>query len=345
MSRHDFETAVEITRGDLVESAHSAAIAVADTEGRVVFALGDAERTVYLRSAAKPFQAAAVLSAGVAERYGFTAKEIALISASHAGEPVHTETATAILARAGLDPSALGCGTHAPFSRLAAETLLREGRNPTVLMNNCSGKHGGMLAAARKAGEPIETYLASAHPVQRRILRAVAAFTGREEGRIALAIDGCSAPTFAVSLRELARAFARLVAAPSLRTDPDGLDAQAAIVAAAMRAHPEMVSGGGMLDTILMRAVPGLVAKMGADGLHAVGWTGPHGPVGAAVKIMDGDSGRARMAVVVEMLRQAGAVDAHATLPQSLTDPLIVRSLRGAAVGEVRPVFRLRSRA
>jgi L-asparaginase II len=199
-----------------------------------------------------------------------------------------------------------------------------------------------MLAAAKLAGEPAATYLDPAHPVQRRNLRVLAAFAGRAEETIAVATDGCSAPTFALSLREIARAFARLVAAPSLRTDSEEVTEQAEVVAASMRAHPEMVAGEGMLDTILMRAVPGLVAKIGADGLHASGWIGPRGAVGAAVKVMDGDSGRARAAVVVEVLRQAGALDAHAAAPDPLRDQFIVRSLRGAAVGEVRPVFRLR---
>lgn len=343
MSTESFQTAVEITRGSLVESEHAAAIAVSDPDGRLLASLGDPERLIFLRSAAKPFQAAAVLTMGVVERFGLVEKEIALISSSHAGEAVHAETAGSILARAGLTPDALGCGTHPPFSKSSAESLLRDGLRPTVLMNNCSGKHGGMLAAAKAGGHPIRTYLDPGHPVQRAILTAVSAFTARPPAAIPIAVDGCSAPTFGVTLHEAARAFARLVAAPILTTGTADLTSSSARVAAAMRAHPEMVSGDGMLDTILMRAIPGLVAKIGADGVHAMGWPGPAGPRGIALKIMDGDSGRARAAVVLEVLRQVGAMNGAVTLPDTVTGLFTVRSLRGAEVGEVRTVFKLRS--
>jgi len=342
MSSQPFQPAVEVTRGSLVESAHAAAIAVADPDGSLLASFGDHDRLIYLRSAAKPFQAAAALATGIAGTYGFTQEEIALISASHAGEAIHARTASSILARCGLDASALGCGTHIPFSRLAADQLVRAGQAPSVLMNNCSGKHAGMLAAAKAGGHSISTYLEPVHPVQRANLEAVSAFTGVPVSKVRMAVDGCSAPTFAVTLRETARAYARLVAAASVVTGSPALTSAAARVAAAMRACPEMISGEGMLDTILMRAIPGLVAKIGADGVHAMGWLGSRGPVGIAVKIMDGDSGKARAAVVLETLRQVGAVDGSVTLPESMTGDFRVRSLRGAEVGEIKAIFTLR---
>jgi L-asparaginase II len=342
MRSEPFQPAVEITRGSLVESAHSAAIAVADPEGRLLASFGDHDRLIYLRSAAKPYQAAAALTAGIVERYGLTEDEIALISASHAGEAVHARTASSILSRSGLDSSALQCGTHAPFSRSAAEELVRDGRTPDVLMNNCSGKHAGMLAAARSGGQSISSYLEPGHPVQRANLAAISAFTGRAASEIRVAVDGCSAPTFAVTLHEAARAYARLAAAPHLETGSAELTSAAARIGAAMRAYPELISGEGMLDTILMRSIPGLLAKIGADGVHAMGWSGPRGPLGIAVKIMDGDSGKARAAVVLEVLRQVGALHGSETLPESVTGPFTVRSLRGVEVGQVRAIFRLR---
>ncbi len=325
MSSQPFQPAVEVTRGSLVESAHAAAIAVADPDGSLLASFGDHDRLIYLRSAAKPFQAAAALATGIAGTYGFTQEEIALISASHAGEAIHARTASSILARCGLE-----------------DQLVRAGQAPSVLMNNCSGKHAGMLAAAKAGGHSISTYLEPVHPVQRANLEAVSAFTGVPVSKVRMAVDGCSAPTFAVTLRETARAYARLVAAASVVTGSPALTSAAARVAAAMRACPEMISGEGMLDTILMRAIPGLVAKIGADGVHAMGWLGSRGPVGIAVKIMDGDSGKARAAVVLETLRQVGAVDGSVTLPESMTGDFRVRSLRGAEGGEIKAIFTLR---
>ncbi|MBI3449536.1 MAG: asparaginase [Acidobacteria bacterium] len=343
MTSPSSESAVEITRGEIVECAHAAAIAVAHPDGRLEATLGDPERIIFLRSAAKPFQAAAVLEAGIAERYGLLPPEIALISSSHAGEPHHVDAARSILARAGLPEEALQCGTHLPFSRPAAERVLTNGGVPGVLMNNCSGKHAGMLAASRALGHPLESYLDPEHPVQRRNLEAVAAFTGRSARDIVVAVDGCSAPTFGVSLREAAVSFARLVAPPAAPAGSAALGLMAGRVASAMRAHPEMVAGDGMLDTVLMRAIPRLLAKIGADGFHAMGWDSPSGPLGIAVKIFDGDSGRARTAVVLETLRQLGALSG-AAVPESLRSALTVRNLRGREVGSVRATFRLSRR-
>jgi L-asparaginase II len=212
-------------------------------------------------------------------------------------------------------------------------------------MNNCSGKHAGMLAAAVAGGYPIETYLDPGHPVQKANLAAVAGFSGRSDIGISMPLDGCGAPTFAVSLREAATAYARLAA---LMEDPsateNGLGRAASRVAAAMQAHPEMVAGEGMLDTELMRTLPAVIAKVGADGIHAMAWRSPTGPLGVALKVMDGTVGRGRTAVVLGVLKELGGLHEIGALPEALTSSLTVRNHRGIEVGEVRPVFRLRRR-
>jgi len=321
-----------------VESIHAAAVVISDPQGGIVASLGEPSVPIILRSAAKPFQAAAVLASGAAARFEMTLPEIALIAGSHAGEEVHQATAGGILARAGLEPAALLCGAHIPFSRRVAAELVREGRDPVPLMNNCSGKHAGMLAAAVMGGHALSTYLDPAHPVQRENLRSLAAFCGRPMGEIALAVDGCSAPTFTITLAEAARAFARLAAGPD-GWGERSLAEEGGRVAAAMRAHPAMVAGDGMLDTLLMQAVEGLVAKVGADGIHAMSWRGPRGPLGVSVKIMDGDVGRARTATVLAILESLGALPGGP--PGPLAESATVRNHRGLAVGQVRAVFRL----
>lgn len=340
-----FEKAVEITRGGTVESVHAAAIAVTDPGGAVLHSLGDPTVEIVMRSSAKPFQAAAVLASGAVEEFKLSPSEIALIAGSHAGEEAHQATAASILSKAGLGVSALQCGAHTPFSRQTARALAREGLPPDPLMNNCSGKHAGMLAAARAGGHPVESYLDPEHPVQRANLAMVAAFTGRESAAVGLGVDGCSAPTFKVGLHQLARGFARLAEAPRPEEPADGLQSLLARVAQAMRSHPRMVAGEGMLDTSLMQAVPGLVAKVGADGIHAMGWASPRGVLGMAVKIMDGDVGRGRTAVVVALAQALGALPADGHLPESLRRHRVVRNHRRKEVGEVRAVFTLRDGA
>jgi L-asparaginase II len=296
-----------------------------------------------MRSAAKPFQAAAVLASGAVDAYGISRSELALIAGSHAGEEAHQATAASILSKAGLGVGALQCGVHTPFSRETAMELARQGRPPDALMNNCSGKHSGMLAAARHGGHPVESYLEPGHPVQTANLESVALFTGRESAAVGLGVDGCSAPTFKVGLHQLARGFARLVDPATAQAPEGSLERCLARVAGAMRAHPEMVAGHGMLDTSLMLEMPGLVAKVGADGIHAMGWPSPRGPVGMALKIMDGDVGRARTAAVVGLLRALGILaTGDERLPDSLTRHRTVRNHRKTEVGEVRAVFTLR---
>jgi L-asparaginase II len=337
-----FEPAVEVTRGGRAESIHAAAVVVCDPEGAILGSLGDPDLVVFLRSAAKPFQAAAVVASGAVDRFGITPAETALMAGSHGGEDLHAAAAASILARAGVEISALGCGTHTPFERRTAERLLRLGERPTPLRNNCSGKHAGMLAAARAGGHPLGTYLDPDHPVQRANLAALAAFAGRPADEVSVAVDGCGAPTFGVALRGAARAFARLAALLQGAPAKGALEGAAARVARAMRAHPEMVAGDALLDTALMGSIPGLIAKVGADGVHAMAWAGPRGPVGAALKVMDGEVGRGRTAVILRVLEELGALPGPEPLPESITGPLSVRSLRGEVVGDVRAVFGLR---
>ncbi|HEX8746095.1 MAG TPA: asparaginase, partial [Pyrinomonadaceae bacterium] len=169
---------VEVRRGQIIESRHRGHIIAVDAEGSVVARLGHPQVVTYLRSSAKPFQAIPLVSTGAAARFGFTEREIAIACASHNGEAIHTETVSLMLGKIGLDPSALKCGVHEPFSAEVAEELRRNGRRPTVLHNNCSGKHAGMLALALHLGAAIETYDRMDNPVQQWILRSVSEFSG-----------------------------------------------------------------------------------------------------------------------------------------------------------------------
>jgi L-asparaginase II len=331
--------AIEVTRGDLVESVHGAAVAVADAAGDVAARLGSIHHPIFLRSSAKPFQVIAILEMGAAARFGLTSEEIAVMAGSHNSEPVHVEAVLSILRKIGLDRRALQCGTHVPFSRQVADAYRREGRPFTTLESNCSGKHAGMLAAALAGGHDAATYLHPGHPVQQRILAVVADMTGCPAKDIRVAVDGCGAPTVGVTLADAARAFARLVS-----TGPEaGVHAEAAArVVEAMRAHPVMVGGEGTLDTELT-AHPGhrLVAKRGAEGVQCAGWMKGRA-LGLAAKVADGDNGRARIALAAEALRQMGVLDDTEASRLSEMAALVVRTNAGVEVGRVRPAFALR---
>lgn len=326
---------VAFTRGPTVESVHYGSIAVADGEGRTVASVGDPERVTFMRSSAKPFQAMAVVETGAAHRFEITSAELAVIAASHSGEPRHTEAVRALLQRVGLPVDALQCGLHPPVHAATRLALERRGEAPTPLHHNCSGKHCGMLCACVHRGWDLRTYLRPDHPVQRAVLALLSDVTGLPDADISLAIDGCGVPTFALPLRSFAAAFARL---GRLAENEEHGEA-AGRVRAAMVEHPRMVAGEGRFDTELMAVTHGrLVAKAGAEACEGVGIVGEGW--GLAVKIEDGNS-RAVPVAVMEALRQLGALSevdfdalAHHGRP-ALTN------YRDEVVGEARPVFQL----
>lgn len=328
---------VEVLRDGRRESVHRGDAAVADTGGRVLFALGDPWRLVFARSAVKPFQAMAVVETGAADRFGFTPPELAVMSASHGGESHHVQAVASILKRLGLGPEALQCGPHPPANPDAARVLVVERRPPGPLHNNCSGKHAGMLAICRQLDLPLRGYLDPAHPVQEMNRANLALMAGLAPSDIVLAGDGCGAPAYALPLAALARAYARLVCPSDL---PGPKQSAARVVVAAMRAHPEMVGGTGRLCTRLMVAAGDrLVAKSGAEGVYCVGASRP--AWGLALKIQDGAS-RAVPPAVIEFLLQLGELSGPAVsgLADLHSPPL--RDHQGQVCGALRPVARLR---
>jgi len=333
--------AVEVTRGPIVESIHSAAIAVADASGKVIARLGGVDHVVYMRSSIKPLQAMAILESGAAEAFGLTPAEIAVICGSHGGEAPHVETVLSILSKAGLTPEALRCGAHMPFSPRVAAEIRRTGRAPTSLEHNCSGKHAGMLAAAVAGGHDGASYLEPTHPVQQKVLGVIADLTGRTRDRIVVGVDGCGAPAIGVTLSEAARAFARLAGPDAL--PPHHRDA-ARRVLAAMRAHPAMIAGTGMSDSE-MTAHPrnDLVAKRGAEGVQCLAFTRQGSPMGAAAKVADGNNVRARFALTCELLRQMDLMTQAETDALSEAGVLSIRNDAGREVGRVRGAFRLQN--
>ncbi len=346
MSTSPFLPLLEYTRGGLVESLHAGALVVADAAGRVVAAWGDPHAVVFLRSAAKPFQALPLVESGAAAHFGLTPRELAITCASHLGLAMHVETVRGLQAKIGAGEADLLCGTHPLDDPATARQLILAGETPTPNRHNCSGKHTGMLATARQLGAPLAEYIDPRHPVQQAILAAFADLCGLPPEQVGLGVDGCSAPNFAVPLVNAARAFARLA------DPPDQAPARAAAlrqIFQAMTSAPEMVRGPGGFDTELMRALPGrLVSKGGAEGYQAIGLApgalGPGSPaLGLTLKVADGGS-RAVGLIAAEALRQLGALspaalDALAGFNFTLPQP--VRNWRGIQVGEAHAAFQL----
>jgi L-asparaginase II len=324
-----------VTRGDATDSVHFGSVAVVDRAGRLLFAAGDPHFLTTTRSALKPLQALSFVAGGGVEHFGFSQEQVALLCASHSGEPRHVAAVADMLARAGCTSADLQCGIHPPLYYTAREELPPAGVKFTPLQHNCSGKHAGMLAYCRQFGLPLATYLAFDHPLQQAIRAAVACLTGVPEDGLVAGIDGCSAPNYAVPLDRLAWAYAQL----ALGEGDPRYGSAPKILATAMTAHPEMVSGEGRNDLILMRAGAGdWVTKVGAEGVQAVGvrsrgW-------GIAIKVIDGNA-RGLHPATVAVLDLLGLLDPTQRDALAAWREPVVRNYRGTVTGRVEPMVRL----
>ena len=351
-----YQPIFEVTRGRIVESIHFGAAAVVDSGGRLLAWLGNPQTITFLRSSAKPFQALPFIEGGGDQAFHLTSKEVALICGSHDGTDEHVEAIKGIQAKVGVQESDLLCGTH-PLSHVpTVEAMRARGEIPSPNRHNCSGKHTGMLAAARMRGLPIADYVNPEHPVQGTILETLAEMCSLPVDQVEVGIDGCSVPNYAIALYQAALGFARLC-------DPRGLSPERAAacrrITQAMMANPFMVGGQGRFDTRLMEACSGrMVAKGGAEGYMLLGlMAGALGAesrgVGIAFKVSDGDLvirkangetyNRVRPAVALEILRQMGYINEKELemLAADFGPVKPVTNWRKLVVGEARPAFTL----
>ncbi len=300
---------VEVRRAGLVESVHRGHVVVVDANGEVAAAIGDPEQVIYPRSTVKPLQAAAMLEAGL----DLDGSDLALAAASHSGEPFHVRGVLDILARSGLDAGDLRCPPDLPYGEQARVAHLAAGDGPERILMNCSGKHAAMLRTCVLNDWPLDSYLDPGHPLQVHIRQRLTAWATATPAPTS--VDGCGAPLWGLPLVALARGLVAVTAEPAGRR-----------VADAMRHYPEF-SGGTTRDvTHLMRGVPGLLAKDGAEAVQAMAVDTPEGRYGIALKIADGGQ-RARSLVAASVLSSLG-----------VRAPVITEHMSAAVLGGGRPV-------
>jgi L-asparaginase II len=321
-----------VTRGDAVDAVHYGSVAVVDREGRLLYAAGDPAFVTPTRSALKPFQAMPFVAGGGIERFQYAPEQVALLCASHSGEPRHVAAVADMLAKAGNAVEDLQCGTHAPgYFDARGEVPPPPPYSP--LAHNCSGKHSGMLAYCVQCALPKDSYLAYDHPLQQAIRHAVAHFTSTPEANLVAGIDGCSAPNYALPLARLAQAYARL----AIDRDDPAYGRAPQILADAMTKHPEMVSGERRNDLALMRTGRGdWVTKIGAEGVQAIGIRSKG--LGIVVKVVDGAK-RGLHPATVATLDQIGLLDSRQRSELGEWREQVVRNYRGIATGHVQPTL------
>jgi L-asparaginase II len=330
------EVLVNVTRGSLIESRHYGHIAVVDSRGILVAAVGDPFYRTYLRSSAKPLQTLAVILSGAADRYGFTDCELSVMSASHYGEDFHRKAVLSILEKAGCTPAELLCGSVFSLNNDYALKMALQGHDENPLFSDCSGKHAGMLAVCKHKGWDTANYTDPNHELQKYVTEIIAEMSETPVSEIDMAIDGCGSPVHGMPLYNMANAFARFASPQSLSQNTAKACER---VFAAMVNCPEMVSGTGGFCTELIKNTHGnLIGKIGAEAVYVVGIKKQQ--LGIAIKLEDGNLWRIAPAVV-HTLKELKILDDSEL--DALRSFLVMenRNKHGQIVGEVFPGFGL----
>lgn len=314
------ELLIKITRGNNTETLHNGWICVLDKNKKVVYKKGDINNIAFLRSTAKAIQAVPVID----YKINVTQNELAIMCASHTGSSRHINLLKEIQRKFNLNINHLQCGIHQPLDDSEKRRLIKEDLPSNVLHNNCSGKHLGMLAVCKKNNWETSNYLDPKHPLQKFIFNQVKEFS--EAKKIDIAIDGCSAPTFAMPIVNIAKLFSNFTNVKS-----------SIQIINAIKCNPYIIGGKGQIDSEIIKASNSkLISKVGADGIIIVAFNGNC----AVVKIADG-SQKARSIVILSLLKKLGWLKENNIRNSGLNKlfDLNVKNLSNKTVGEIKTVF------
>lgn len=340
-SASSYSALTRVTRGGFTESVHFGAVAVTNAAGKLLYSKGDAQQFTFARSALKPFQAAPLLAAGGVQKLGLSLPETAVLCASHNGEERQARAVASILEKAGASPKQLRCGCHMPFRLSWFDKQPAPGEQWSELHHNCSGKHAGMIAAARLKDASVENYIDPAHPVQTAARQALADCTSMAAEDLIAGTDGCSAPTYALPLAKLAQGYALLATSRQENSSHPYAEALSSAFDA-MTAHPEMVSGEGRNDLAYTLAGGGdWVCKIGAEGVQAIGIRSLG--LGIAVKIADGNM-RGLHPATIAVLEHIGAMSETRRAQLAIWAKPPIYSAAGSLVGVIEAVVQLQTR-
>ena len=273
-------------RGSVLESVHEVHAALVNEEGRLLACAGDPSLVTTARSSLKPFQLLPTLLRNGRKAFSFTSEDIAFMCASHNGEDRHSEHCKKLLAKIESKITDLECGAQDPYDQDTARALYRAGIEANAIHNNCSGKHCGMLALKRLL-DAKGSYLGFDHPVQTAIFECVESLLGYKRAW-QWGIDGCSLPTPAITLIELATLFAQLAAGRATYNEEAGPHLE--LIYQSMSTFPNLVAGSGRFDTAFMRAAKGgAICKVGGEAIRSFAIREATGQtLGLTLKVTDG---------------------------------------------------------
>lgn len=325
---------VEVRRGGVLENFHRGVVCMVNSKGEVIYSRGDIEQISYPRSAMKLFQHIPLIISGIHDELNLDKKEIAIMCGSHNGENQHKEVVYSMLNKIGIDEDYLKCGAQKPTLKKDYEQLIKCDKSPMAIHNNCSGKHAGFLAYCKNKGYALDSYLDLNHQLQKEIRSTVAVYYEVAEDVLIPGIDGCSAPTFAMPIKNMALAFKNLVN-PNSNISQEQFNASQVILDA-VKTHPEMLAGTNRYCTDLIKITNGrIIGKTGADGIYSL--VIPSEGVGITVKIDDGKMGP-QYQVVQELLLNNGWISNSEYDELEKYRKFELKNFSGKIVGESLPV-------
>ena len=326
----------EVTRGDVVESAHYGNVVVTNSKGKILAYAGDSEMQTYMRSAAKLFQALAIFKTGAYEKFQFTNKEMAIMCASHYGEDFHQEVIRGLLDKMGYTMEDLLCGKPLSIDEKVRMNQLLENHVLTQANSDCSGKHCGFLADCKAMGWDHKTYDQPEHPLQQMVLQTLADFADMDPEDFGISADGCGVPVHSMRLRNMAMAYARYA---NLKYAPSGYEKGCETLFHAMNEEPEMLAGTGGFCTEFIKNTKGkYCGKLGAEAIYCIGVKDKD--MGIVVKVADGNY-RALYVAVMSTLEQLGLLTEKEKESLKSFERSPIFNHHGKQVGEIRPAFTL----
>ena len=329
---------VEVMRGGVLESFHRGVICVVDKDGKTIYSEGDIQQMCYPRSALKFFQHIPLIESGAFEHYGFTMEELAIMCGSHNGEDEHVRVTMQILEKIGLYKEDLLCGAQAPTLSADRRKLAAAGKKPEKVHNNCSGKHAGFLAYAKFIGSDISTYTDPNHPIQQEILQVAADFHEYPKENMAIGIDGCSAPIFAIPVYNQAVAYKNLIHPVQFS---EKRQKACAMIIEAITSYPFMVAGSQRYCTDMMEICgKRIIGKTGAEGIYSLGFL--EEKIGCSIKIDDGKM-LPQYNVAEKVIEQTGIFTQAELAPLAHYKQDDIKNYANIVTGEIRVSDRILS--
>lgn len=323
------------TRSGRVESVHDGYICVTDSDKKLVHSIGSPDAAIFMRSAGKPLIAVTFVRSGALEKFDISLKELAVMCSSHEGQAFHRRAILSILKKIGLSEKELECGRKYPESEQVHDALVKLGKRPTPIFSNCSGKHAGMLALCRVYDFPIKGYTDPGHPLQQLVKRTMAELLECDEKDVITGTDGCTLPTYLLTLRQASWLYARL----GDGYEDAGFGKCFGLIKKAMMTYPRYIHGDDTFGTDLAVCSGGkVIGKLGAEGGFCMAIPGKR--LGVCLKLSDGHPW-ASFPVAVSVLEQLGILDGNEVKRLSKWSMPEVVDDKGNTVGYIHPTFNI----